>query len=939
MNVVVPGAAIGDLTLDGTIVASSNFTQVGTSGIYSASLPVAAGAHTLATPNTGLGFGSWAYGYGSLSVGNSGYDGYAYPTTVMLPVTPGFVWVPPIAPTTLSATASSASAINLAWVDNSSDERGFRIERKGGANPAWTAIGSVLASVTSFADSGLLKATAYTYRVRAFNDLDSDWSNEASATTFDTPPNPPSSISATPVNSTQVNVNWTDSSNNETGFKIERKIGTAGTYAQVGTVGAGVTTFPDSGLTKLTLYVYRVRAYNSFGDGAYSPEAQVTTTDDPPAAPSMLTAVGTAWNQVNLAWTDNSNNETGFKVERSSDGVSYSQIGAAAANAVGYVDFTVTGSSTYYYRVRATNAGGDSGYSNVATVTTPNPPVPTAPTNLVATALNSSQIRLDWTDTSNCEAGFRVERLVGSVWTFMANVGANVVTYTDGGLTAQTTYTYRVYAYNITGSSAWTNLASAVTASDALVVGPPGEPKICYTCAADATSINVYWTPSAGALGYRVYRGTVQGGPKILVGSLPPSNGNQRIQVFVNSGLTAGTYYFFSVSTMNAGGESIQSPEDSETPDGATMPINGSISQILGWALSQSIPGIDMPPVYPENTLVLLPDGTAISGSGTQLAYDPSGIQLVDNQATPKKSDERGGGQLTMFSSLESTFAAATMNPTVISYSQQALSNIANLNYNSNADSIFHYKQVSASEARFVPDNSLVRLEGQNMYVGFASWPGVIPGTWSLRYPNTNIEIGMQLTHYGSFGVGLPLRFVPYARSEITGTMNNPRYILKMGKSTLNNSYIRADSGWNNLGQNQIDMFANLIGNGRYAVGEVHGELSGSQGRVLGYFYRRPLGNLLNHTYAKVAVGVDQTFTPGSDTGPSWLPEPAAKDNYFKTGHFKTYTNSKVFLPSFRRSLDDSAGYFNFLDWQIHTTSYCTFLRELGLPTLRITNN
>ena len=225
------------------------------------------------------------------------------------------------------------------------------------------------------------------------------------------------------------------------------------------------------------------------------------------------------------------------------------------------------------------------------------------------------------------------------------------------------------------------------------------------------------------------------------------------------------------------------------------------------------------------------------------------------------------------------------------------------------------------------------------MYVGFASWADAIPSLWHDRIHNANIEIGMQLNYYGDYGAGLPMRLVPYARSTITGTMNDPRYILKMGKKNYNGTYIRADAGWNNLGQNQIDMFANLSGSGRYAVGEVHGELSGSQGRVVGYFHKSHLRNLRNHTYAKVAVGVDQTFTPGSNTGPSWVPEPVPKDNYFKTGHFITYTNSKVFLPSFRRSSDDSAGSFNFSDWQMHTTSYCTFLRELGLPTVKITNN
>jgi hypothetical protein len=72
-----------------------------------------------------------------------------------------------------------------------------------------------------------------------------------------------------------------------------------------------------------------------------------------PAAPTNLTATATSSSQINLAWTDNSTNETGFLVERSPDGVNFTQIGTAAVNATTYQDAGLTASTTYYYRVRA----------------------------------------------------------------------------------------------------------------------------------------------------------------------------------------------------------------------------------------------------------------------------------------------------------------------------------------------------------------------------------------------------------------------------------------------------------------------------------------------------------------------------------------------------------------------------------------------------------
>jgi len=92
-----------------------------------------------------------------------------------------------------------------------------------------------------------------------------------------TPPSAPSNLTATAVSSTQINLSWSDNSTNETGFKIEQKIGSSGTYAQIATVGANVVTYSVSGLSPSTTYYYRVRAYNSYGDSGYSNEAYATT--------------------------------------------------------------------------------------------------------------------------------------------------------------------------------------------------------------------------------------------------------------------------------------------------------------------------------------------------------------------------------------------------------------------------------------------------------------------------------------------------------------------------------------------------------------------------------------------------------------------------------------------------------------------------------------
>ena len=95
---------------------------------------------------------------------------------------------------------------------------------------------------------------------------------------------------------------------------------------------------------------------------------------DPPAAPSDLTATAVSDTQIDLGWTDNANNESGFEVERSPDGTSWQLIGTVGTDATSYYANGLESSALYYFRVRSYNGLGGSAYSNTATATTEDPP-------------------------------------------------------------------------------------------------------------------------------------------------------------------------------------------------------------------------------------------------------------------------------------------------------------------------------------------------------------------------------------------------------------------------------------------------------------------------------------------------------------------------------------------------------------------------------------
>jgi hypothetical protein len=123
-------------------------------------------------------------------------------------------------------------------------------------------------------------------------------------------------------------------------------------------------------------------------------DGNLTSAPPPPApaAPSNLTATAASSSQINLGWTDNANNETGFKVERCQGAgcTSFAQIGTAAADATSYSDTGLSANTSYTYRVRATNAGGDSAYSNQASATTQAGPSNTGLLNPTANAAVTS---------------------------------------------------------------------------------------------------------------------------------------------------------------------------------------------------------------------------------------------------------------------------------------------------------------------------------------------------------------------------------------------------------------------------------------------------------------------------------------------------------------------------------------------------------------------
>ncbi len=223
--------------------------------------------------------------------------------------------------------------------------------------------------------------------------------------------------------------------------------------------------FTVTGLVTQTSYEFRIKADAAVASSAWSGIVTATTPAAPPSTPSLNLPFATTAS-VSLSWS-NPNDETGFVLERSvGTSGNWSVLAALIADVTAYTDSNVVSLTTYFYRIKAINAGGASAYSIVRSVTVPAPAPPLAPTGLVARPLSGSAVRVAWNDVSS-ETGYRVERRTENPnsWSLLVALPANTTDYVDANVLQGTQYFYRVQAFNNNGNSPYSSEAAVVPAN------------------------------------------------------------------------------------------------------------------------------------------------------------------------------------------------------------------------------------------------------------------------------------------------------------------------------------------------------------------------------------------------------------------------------------------------------------------------------------------
>ena len=265
-----------------------------------------------------------------------------------------------------------------------------------------------------------------------------------------------------------------------------------------------------------------------------------------PSVPTGLVGVAVSSSQINLSWNPSTDNVgvMGYYV--------YLDSGATLAitSATSFTHSGLTAGTTYKYRVSAYDAVPNHSAWTATPVAVTTPPArpdtqaPSVPTGLVGTAVSPSQINLSWNPSTD-NVG------VAGYYVYLNNGATLAITsatsFTHSGLTAGTTYKYRVSAYDaVPNHSAWTATPVAVTTTPA---GPdtqaPSVPIGLVGVAVSSSQISLSWTAATdnvGVTGYNVYRGGMQ------IATLGV------VTTFQDTGLTASTNYSYTVRALDAAG-------------------------------------------------------------------------------------------------------------------------------------------------------------------------------------------------------------------------------------------------------------------------------------------------------------------------------------------------------------------------------------------------
>ncbi len=367
-------------------------------------------------------------------------------------------------PDSLTASEVSASEIKLSWLYEDSANYSTAIERKKSINDNWEIIATLPPGFTSYNDLSLTDNHQYFYRIKTVikeNIYSKPYPNTESGVQAHTKLIAPQGLKATWSSTNTIKLTWLNKSYGADYFIIERKVENGAFIVIDRPSSDDGNTWYDFSLKSGTNYTYRLTSVKGKYTSDYSKEVMVEGLTI--SAPTNLRATILSETKINLTWEDNSNDETGFKIQQKSElSNTWKQIGSVKPNTTNHVVDKLKPGILYTFRVisykSANYLSSESEECEIFIKTL------SAPSDLSSKAISSSAISLEWTDNSSGEQGFIIERKSGeSKFLEIERTDSNVVKYTDNNLDAGKEYYYKVKAFNGSLYTHYTNTSISLT--------------------------------------------------------------------------------------------------------------------------------------------------------------------------------------------------------------------------------------------------------------------------------------------------------------------------------------------------------------------------------------------------------------------------------------------------------------------------------------------
>nr|MCA8836539.1 fibronectin type III domain-containing protein [Pseudomonadota bacterium] len=397
----------------------------------------------------------------------------------------------PEAPISLTATPRSHISISLSW-PMSATATTYDVYRgdTGDSAMATKLTTDMIDSDLVFVDSGLTAETEYFYWVQACLATNcSGFSALAKATTLATPTSAPGTpavptVVAGTLKGNTLSLEWTRTEEADD-YEVWRHIADmSGAATKIsGDTNINGLRYDDTGLALATGYYYWLKACNNVGCSEFNTAAlNVTTTATAtPAVPNTPTTSAVTSSSITVNWMLVTS-ATSYEVWRNTTDMSGTAMmlpANANAAALSYVDNALTASTTYFYWVKACISADCSDFSASVTVGTMAPPVgaPGPPGALSLTGESANQITISWVSSSTLNVVYELDRGPSASSFTTIQPDLTIAFFTDTGLTASTTYFYRVRACLVNGNnrncSGYTALTSSMTTAVMTTVDVP----------------------------------------------------------------------------------------------------------------------------------------------------------------------------------------------------------------------------------------------------------------------------------------------------------------------------------------------------------------------------------------------------------------------------------------------------------------------------------